>query len=127
MQNRENINSRSWNNLGQNVNAGADAQPDFMQDKENINFRSKVDAETGLNSRPMDFVRGIIDEDNFMMSVASQYHYEQDADFVQIKMRKRQAILSCREGFSADSRGYRNPIVYIEVTTKETTWMETQF
>ncbi|RDX57648.1 putative ribosomal protein S11, mitochondrial, partial [Mucuna pruriens] len=188
MQNRENINSRSWNNLGQNVNAGTDAQPDFMQDKENINFRTKDDAETGLSSRPMDFVRGIIDEDNFMRGAASQYHYEQDADIVHIKMlrnntfvtvtdskgnvklngsagslkdlksgqklsryaaeataevvgrrarglglksvvmkvngfthfrRKRQAILSWREGYSADSRGDRNPIVYIEDTTRK--------
>ncbi|TKY45649.1 ribosomal protein S11 [Spatholobus suberectus] len=186
VQNRENINSRSWNNLGQNVSANADALPDLMQDKENTNFRNKNDAETGWNSRPMDFVRGIIDEDNFMRGAASLYHYEQDADFVHIKMlrnntfvtvtdsngniklsallslkdlksgqklsryaaeataevvgrrarglglksvvmkvngfthfrRKRQAILSWREGFT-DSRGDRNPIVYIEDTTRK--------
>ncbi|KAG4939752.1 hypothetical protein AAZX31_16G179400 [Glycine max] len=189
MGNRENINSRSQNNLGQNVDANADALPDFMQDKENINIGSKNDAETGWNSRPMDFVRGIIDEDNFMKgSPFHQYQYEQDADFVHIKMlrnntfvtvtdsqgniklsgsagplkdlksgqklsryaaeataevvgrkarglglksvvmkvngfthfrRKRNAIMSWKEGFTAGSRGDRNPIVYIEDTTRK--------
>lgn len=187
MQNKENINSRSWNNLGQNVNANAGDLPDFMQDEENMNFGSMNDT-SNWNSRPMDFVRGIIDEDNFMRGATSQYHYEQDVDFVHIKMlrnntfvtvtdnkgniklsgsagslkdlksgqklsryaaeataevvgrrarglglksvvmkvngfthfrRKRQAIMSWREGFTADSRGDRSPIVYIEDTTRK--------
>ncbi|XP_014515470.1 probable ribosomal protein S11, mitochondrial [Vigna radiata var. radiata] len=189
MQNR-NVNSRMWNNLGQNVKANADAPPDFMQDKENINLESKNDVRTGLNSRPMDFVRGILDEDNFMRggSFQYQYQYEQDADHVHIKMlrnntfvtvtdskgnvklsgsagslkdlksgqklsryaaeataevvgrrsralglksvvmkvngfthfsRKRRAIMSWKEGFTSDSRGGRNPIVFIEDTTRK--------
>ncbi|KHN27838.1 30S ribosomal protein S11 [Glycine soja] len=189
MGNRDNINSRSQNNMDQNVDANADALPDFMQDKENINIGNKNYAETGWNSRPMDFVRGIIDEDNFMKgSPFHQYQYEQDADFVHIKMlrnntfvtvtdskgniklsgsagplkdlksgqklsryaaeataevvgrkarglglksvvmkvngfthfrRKRNAIMSWKEGFTAGSRGDRNPIVYIEDTTRK--------
>ncbi|XP_027359043.1 probable ribosomal protein S11, mitochondrial isoform X2 [Abrus precatorius] len=184
VQDLNNINSRSGNNLSQNANANT--PPDFMNDKENINFRSGNDAETGQNSRPMDFVRGIIEDDN-VMRVSSQYHYEQDADFVHIKMlrnntfvtvtdskgniklsgsagslkemkagqklsryaaeataevvgrrarglglksvvmkvngfthfrRKRQAIMSWREGFT-DSREDRNPIVFIEDTTRK--------
>ncbi|KAK7314917.1 hypothetical protein VNO77_33447 [Canavalia gladiata] len=184
MQDVENINSRSGNNLGQNVNANA--HPDFIQDKENINSRGANDAETGWNSRPMDFVRGIIDEDN-VLGGSSVYQYEHDADFVHIKMlrnntfvtvtdskgniklsgsagslkdmksgqklsryaaeataevvgrrsrglglksvvmkvngfthfrRKRQAIMSWREGFT-DSRGDKSPIVYIEDTTRK--------
>lgn len=185
MQNRGNINSRIGNHLGQNVNANTDDLPDFMQDKD---IRSKNDAGTDWNSRPMDFVRGIIDEDNLMRGATSQYHFEQDADFVHIKMlrnntfvtvtdnkgniklsssagclkdlksgqklpryaeeataevvgrrarglglksvvmkvngfthfrRKRQAIMSWKEGFTADSRGDRSPIVYIEDTTRK--------
>ncbi|WVZ15890.1 hypothetical protein V8G54_013456 [Vigna mungo] len=188
MQNRENVNSIMWNNLGQNVKANADAPPDFMQD--NINLESKNDFGTGLNSRPMDFVRGILDSDNFMRggSFQYQYQYEQDADHVHIKMlrnntfvtvtdskgnvklsgsagslkdlksgqklsryaaeataevmgrrsralglksvvmkvngfthfsRKRRAIMSWKEGFTSDSRGGRNPIVFIEDTTRK--------
>lgn len=186
IQNRENINPRNLNNMGQNVNANADALPDFMQDKE---FRSKDNAETGSNSRPMDFVRGIIDEDNFMRGATSMHLYETVADIVHIKMlrnntfvtvtdskgnvklsgsagclkdiksggqkfsryaeeataevvgrraralglksvvmkvngfthfrRKRQAILSWREGLTADSRGDRSPIVFVEDTTRK--------
>ncbi|KAL2334515.1 hypothetical protein Fmac_015728 [Flemingia macrophylla] len=189
MQNRENMNSRSLNHVGQNVNANAEALPNFMQDKEDINFRSKGDSESGWNSRPMDFVRGIVDEDNFMRGATSMYQYEKDADIVHIKMlrnntfvtvtdskgnvklsgsagclkdiksggqkfsryaeeataevvgrraralglksvvmkvngfthfrRKRQAILSWREGLTADSRGDRSPIVYVEDTTRK--------
>ncbi|CAJ1952541.1 unnamed protein product [Sphenostylis stenocarpa] len=182
-QNRENINPRRWNNLVQNGKANADASPDFMLD----NLGGKNDAETGLNSRPMDFVRGIMDKDNFVRGSSFQYQTEQ-ADFVHIKMlrnntfvtvtdskgniklsgsagslkdlksgqklsryaaeataevvgrrsrglglksvvmkvngfthfrRKRQAIMSWREGFTADSRGGKNPIVYIEDTTRK--------
>ncbi|KAE9617211.1 hypothetical protein Lal_00034646 [Lupinus albus] len=181
MRDRVNLNPRS-----ENVNA----RPDFMQDREDINSRSENDAGTGRTSRPMDFVRGIIEDDGkgFMGgSHYSRFHEEQDADFVHIKMqrnntfvtvtdnkgnvklsgsagslkemktgqklsryaaeataevvgrrsrglglksvvmkvngfthfrRKRQAILSWREGF-ADSRGDRNPIVYIEDTTRK--------
>ncbi|XP_061358684.1 small ribosomal subunit protein uS11m [Gastrolobium bilobum] len=185
MRDRENINSRSA--LSQNVNANANVRLDQMRDGENINSKSDNDAETGKNSRPMDFVRGIIEEDRKDFMGGSPYHYEQDADFVHIKMlrnntfvtvtdskgniklrgsagsslkdmkagqklsryaaeataevvgrkaralglksvvmkvkgfthfrRKRQAIMSWREGFT-DSRGDRNPIVYIEDTTR---------
>ncbi|XP_027925080.1 probable ribosomal protein S11, mitochondrial isoform X2 [Vigna unguiculata] len=188
MQNIGNRNPRMWNNLGQNVKANEDAPPDFMQEKENINLESENDAGTGLNSRPMDFVRGILDGDNFTRGSSFEYQYEQDADHVHIKMlrnntfvtvtdskgnvklsgsagslkdlksgqklsryaaeataevvgrrsrglglksvvmkvngfthfrRKRQAILSWKEGFTADSRGGRNPIVFIEDTTRK--------
>ncbi|ESW14857.1 hypothetical protein PHAVU_007G023100 [Phaseolus vulgaris] len=217
MQNRGNINPRMWNNLGQNVNADANAHPNFMQNRENIdprmwtnvgqnvkangkppgyfvqdiemvNLKSKDEVVTDLNSRPMDFVRGTIGEDNFIKGARSDVQYEQDADHVHIKMlrnntfvtvtdskgnvklsgsagslkdlksgqklsryaaeataevvgrrsralglksvvmkvngfthfrRKRQAILSWKEGFTADSRGGRNPIVFIEDTTRK--------
>lgn len=177
-------------NPSENVNANASAHPDFMQDRENIISGGEYNAEIGRNfSRPMDFVRGIIDEDakDVMMGpIYSRYHYMQDADFVHIKIlrnntfvtvtdpkgniklsgsagslkdmkagqkisgyaaeataevfgrrarglglksivmkvngfthfrRKRQAIMSWREGFT-DSRGDRNPIVFIEDTTR---------
>jgi len=188
MQNKENINPRMWNSLGQNVKANGDSPLDFMQDKENINVESKNETGTGLNSRPMDFVRGIIGEDNFRRGASFRPQYELDADHVHIKMlrnntfvtvtdskgnvklsgsagslkdlksgqklsryaaeataevvgrrsrglglksvvmkvngfthfrRKRQAILSWKEGFTADSRGDRNPIVFIEDTTRK--------
>ncbi|ESW24381.1 hypothetical protein PHAVU_004G125700 [Phaseolus vulgaris] len=217
MQNRQNINPRMWNNLGQKVNADANAHPNFMQNRENIdprmgtyagqnvkanggppvyyvediesvNLESKNEIGTGLNSRPMDYVRGILGEDNFIKGAPSNFQYEHDADHVHIKMlrnntfvtvtdskgnvklsgsagslkdlksgqklsryaaeataevvgrrsrglglksvvmkvngfthfrRKRQAILSWKEGFTADSRGGRNPIVFIEDTTRK--------
>lgn len=183
MHDGENLNSRS----GENVNVNA--RPVFMQDRGNLNSRSENDAGDGRNYRPMDFVRGIMEEDGKDFRGGPQfspYHEEQDADFVHIKMlrnntfvtvtdskgnvklsgsagslkemkagqklsryaaeataevvgrrarglglksvvmkvngfthfrRKRQAIMSWREGFT-DSRGDRNPIVYIEDTTR---------
>ncbi|XP_057446395.1 uncharacterized protein LOC130738437 [Lotus japonicus] len=176
MRDRENINSRSENNV-----------PGFMQDRGNMNPRSENNAGGDRNFRHMDFVRGIIDEDGRDRGhLSSPYHYEQDADFVHIKMlrnntfvtvtdskgniklsgsagslkdmksgqklsryaaeataevvgrrarglglksvvmkvngythfrRKRQAILSWREGFT-DSKADKNPIVFVEDTTR---------
>nr|AFK37693.1 unknown [Lotus japonicus] len=158
-----------------------------MQDRGNMNPRSENNAGGDRNFRHMDFVRGIIDEDGRDRGhLSSPYHYEQDADFVHIKMlrnntfvtvtdskgniklsgsagslkdmksgqklsryaaeataevvgrrarglglksvvmkvngythfrRKRQAILSWREGFT-DSKADKNPIVFVEDTTR---------
>jgi ribosomal protein S11 len=173
-----------------NANANASGCPDFLRDRENINSRSVNNVEIGGNSRQMDFVRGPIDEDKKRVMggyLYKQYEYQHDADIVHIKMlrnntfvtvtdskgnvklsgsagslkdlksgqklsryaaeataevvgrrarglglkssvvmkvnglthfgRKKNAILSWREGFT-DSKGDKNPIVYIEDTTR---------
>jgi ribosomal protein S11 len=169
-----------------NANANASGCPDFLRDRENINSRSVNNVEIGGNSRQMDFVRGPIDEDKKRVMggyLYKQYEYQHDADIVHIKMlcnntfvtvtdskgnvklsgsagslkdlksgqklsryatevvgrrarglglkssvvmkvngfthfgRKKYAILSWREGFT-DSKGDKNPIVYIEDTTR---------
>lgn len=154
-----------------------------------IHSTGQKDDETGISSRPMDFVRGIIEEDGKGFIGSShypRYNVEQNADFVHIKLmrnntfvtvtdskgnkklgassgclpelkggpkmsryaaeataehvgrqarnlglksvvmrvkgftyfkKKRQAIMSFREGFG-NSRGDHNPIVYIEDTTR---------
>ncbi|XP_060207807.1 small ribosomal subunit protein uS11m [Lycium barbarum] len=153
-----------------------------------IHSVSPKEAEMGNNSRPMDFVRGLA-EDNTRGVLSggplSRYHIEQDADIVHIKVlrnnafvtvtdskgnkkfgstagkltgkggkvaryaaestaehvgreardrglrsvvmkvngftyfkKKKQAILSFREGYT-HSRGDKNPVVYIEDTTRK--------
>ncbi|KAJ9186187.1 hypothetical protein P3X46_005719 [Hevea brasiliensis] len=164
---------------------------DLLAAKENVsapyrkgfqNSAGLKDAEMGRNSGPMDFVRGILEQES---SRFSQYNVEHNADIVHIKLmrnnsfinvtdskgntkfvvtsgskkvvgegkvtryaaeataeyagrkaremglksvvmkvegftyfrKKRQAIMSFREGF-CNSRADRNPIVYIEDTTR---------
>ncbi|MED6206312.1 hypothetical protein PIB30_025515 [Stylosanthes scabra] len=58
-----------------------------MQDWENLNARNDNDGETEKSHRPMDFVRGVMDEDG--QDPLQPYYsnrFETDADFVHIKM-----------------------------------------
>ena len=55
--------SENYAENGRSFNRELDARPFFMQDREKINSKSENDAEAERSYRPMDFVRGVIDED----------------------------------------------------------------
>ncbi|GAV74705.1 Ribosomal_S11 domain-containing protein [Cephalotus follicularis] len=171
-------------NLGLGAAKGNMSAPSAFNFKSSIHPTGQRNNETGISSRPMDFVRGIMVEDR--ASNFSRRNVEQNADFVHIKLmrnntfvtvtdskgntkiqcssgclpelkggqkvsryaaeataehvgrlarsmglksivmkvsgftyfkKKRQAIMSFREGFT-NSRSDQNPIVYIEDTTR---------
>lgn len=98
--------SASWGlsgrNQSENVNANASARPDFLRNRENINSKSENNAEIGGNSRKMDFVRGAIEDEKSVMGgyLYNQYHFQHDADFVHIKMRRNNTFVTV-----TDSKG----------------------
>ena len=188
---RGGLSGTSGLNFGlRNVRENVSVSPPFaLSFRSYIHSSSQKDFETERNSRSMNFVRGIIEEDGRDIMGTSQfprYNVEQNADIVHIKMlrnntfvtvtdskgntkcrasvgcvpemkggakmsryaaeataehvgrmsrnlglksvvmkvrgftyfkKKRQAIMSWREGFT-NSRGDRNPVVYIEDTTR---------
>jgi ribosomal protein S11 len=80
----------------------ASARPDFLRGRENINSKSENNAEIGGNSRKMDFVRWAIEDEKSVMGgyLYNLYHFQHDADFVHIKMRRNNTFVTV-----TDSKG----------------------
>jgi len=90
-------------NQSENVNSNASARPNFMGDRENINSPIENKAEIGGNFRKMDFVRGSVEENEKGVMggyLYNQYHFQHDADFVHIKMRRNNTFVTV-----TDSKG----------------------
>ncbi|KAL1351275.1 hypothetical protein HN51_015195 [Arachis hypogaea] len=104
MQNGENSNSRGANYAQNRRGFGRDSgtRPFFMRDRENLNVSNKNDGETETekSSRPMDFVRGVIDEDGQDHLQVYSNQFERDADFVHIKMLRNNTFVTV-----TDSKG----------------------
>ncbi|MED6216370.1 hypothetical protein PIB30_007013 [Stylosanthes scabra] len=64
MRDRENPNSRGeLCSESEGFNHDLDTRPFFMRDRENLNARNDNDGDTEKSYRPMNFVRGVMDED----------------------------------------------------------------
>lgn len=96
-----NSRSENYTENGRSFNREFDTRPFFMRDREKMNSRSENDAEAERSYRPMDFVRGVIDEDGKdFIQAYSRTQLEKDADFVHIKMLRNNTFVTV-----SDSKG----------------------